>query len=55
MRKLVGCSTVEIGKFFNRDHSTIMTSIDKIENLAETDPTVAREIQEFIDIVKLKA
>ena len=55
MKKLMGCSTVEIGKFFNRDHSTIMASIEKIEKLADTDPTVAREIQEFIDIVKLKA
>ncbi len=55
MKKLMGCSTVEIGKFFNRDHSTIMASIEKIKKLADTDPTVAREIQEFIDIVKLKA
>ena len=55
MRKLADMSFNDIGKFFNRDHSTIMSSVEKIEKEAETNPTVAKEIQELIDIVKIKA
>ena len=55
MRKLTDMSFKDIGKFFNRDHSTIMASVEKIEKEAENDPAVAKEIQELIDIVKLKA
>lgn len=55
MRKLTDMSFNEIGKFFNRDHATIMASVEKIEKEAETNPAVAKEIQELIDIVKLKA
>ena len=55
MRKLTDMSFNEIGKFFNRDHSTIMASVEKIEREAEANPAVAKEIQDLIDIVKLKA
>lgn len=55
MRKLTDMSFNEIGKFFNRDHSTVMASVEKIEHEAEKNPSVAKEIQELIDIVKIKA
>ncbi len=55
MRKLADMSFNDIGKFFNRDHSTIMASVEKIEKEAETNPATAKEIQELIDIVKIKA
>ncbi len=55
MRKLADMSFNDIGKFFNRDHSTIMASVEKIEKEAEINPSVAKEIQELIDIVKIKA
>ena len=55
MRKLTDMSLNDIGKFFNRDHSTIITSIEKIEKESEENSSVAKEIQDLIDIVKLKA
>ena len=55
MRKLADMSFNDIGKFFNRDHSTIMASVEKIEKEAEINPSVAKEIQELIDIIKIKA
>lgn len=55
MRKLADMSFNDIGKFFNRDHSTIMSSVEKIEKEAYINPAVAKEIQELIDIVKIKA
>ena len=55
MRKLADMSFNDIGKFFNRDHSTIMASVEKIEKESESNPSVAKEIQELIDIVKIKA
>ena len=55
MRKLADMSFNDIGKFFNRDHSTIMASVEKIEKESDINPAVAKEIQELIDIVKIKA
>lgn len=45
----------EIGKFYNRDHSTIMAAFDKIKLIANSDPMVAKEIEDLINLVKLKA
>lgn len=55
MRKLTDMSLNDIGKFFNRDHTTVMTSIEKIEKDSDSNPAVAKEIQELIDIIKIKA
>jgi len=52
-RKLTGLTTIEIGKEFgDRDHSTVVNAINKIEEDLKTDV----ELKEFIDdtIVELK-
>ena len=36
MRKLTNLSTPDIGKEFNRDHSTVLHSIAKVENLLQS-------------------
>lgn len=54
-KQLTELTYTEIGKFYNRDHSTIMAAFDKIKESENSDPSVAREIEELINLVKLKA
>lgn len=45
MRELTSMSLKEIGSFFSgRDHSTVLNSIDRIEELSEQDPELERTI-----------
>jgi chromosomal replication initiator protein len=46
-RKLTSSSFPEIGERFNRDHSTVMSSCDKIERELANDPQLKREIDEL--------
>ncbi|CAN5667862.1 chromosomal replication initiator protein DnaA [soil metagenome] len=45
IRDETGCSLVEIGRYLgNRDHSTVMHGISKIESTLETDTTLRRHV-----------
>ncbi len=54
-KQLTELTYSEIGKFYNRDHATIMAAFDKIKENENSNPAVAREIEELISLVKLKA
>ena len=46
-RTLTAASLPEIGKRFNKDHSTVLTSVRKIENLKESDAQLRLELGEL--------
>jgi chromosomal replication initiator protein len=46
-RKLTKSSFPEIASRFNKDHSTVISSVRKVEGLRETDPSVKRELDEL--------
>jgi chromosomal replication initiator protein len=46
-RKLTGASFPEIGARFNRDHSTVMASCDKVEQELATDLQLKKEVDEL--------
>lgn len=46
-RTLTQASLPEIGKKFNKDHSTVLTSVRKIEHLRETDEQLKLELGEL--------
>ncbi len=46
-RRLTKSSYPEIAKRFDKDHSTVISSVRKIEQLRETDDSVKRELQEL--------
>ncbi len=46
-RKLTKGSFPEIAARFNKDHSTVISAVRKVEKLRETDPAVKRELDEL--------
>jgi len=46
-RTLTAASLPEIGKRFNKDHSTVLTSVRKIENLKDSDAQLRLELGEL--------
>lgn len=48
-RTLTAASLPEIGKRFNKDHSTVLTSVRKIENLKENDSQLKLELGELAE------
>jgi chromosomal replication initiator protein len=46
-RKLTKSSFPEIGNKFNKDHSTVISAVRKVERLRESDPTIHRELTEL--------
>ncbi len=46
-RVLLNVSLMEIGRYFNRDHSTIMSSVKKIENGSSSDQELSRVIYDL--------
>jgi chromosomal replication initiator protein len=45
---MIKCSFDEIGRYFGgRDHTTVMHSWHKIENLLDTDPAMQHELVEL--------
>ena len=49
IRKLTNLSTTDIGKEFNRDHTTVLYSIEKVDNaLAAGDESLKKHIQDII-------
>jgi chromosomal replication initiator protein len=52
-RKLTDYSTIEIGQSFGgRDHSTVIHSCDKIEEMIRADPKIDSKIQNIMNIIK---
>ena len=47
MRKLTGLTLEEIGSVLNRDHSTILHSIRKVEESVNTDPSVSDTVRDI--------
>ena len=47
IRQITGLSTVELGKIFERDHSTAMHSLDQVTEKLETDPSVSQTIKDI--------
>lgn len=52
IRTLLDMSFVSIGKFFNRDHSTIMMSTEKVENMRKDSPEFDNTVNELIREIK---
>ncbi|MBR6708112.1 MAG: chromosomal replication initiator protein DnaA [Clostridia bacterium] len=48
IREVTGLSLPQIGKLFNRDHSTVVSSISTIEKRMRTDETFTVEVKEMI-------
>ena len=46
-RKMTGASFPEIGSRFNRDHSTVMSSCDKVDKQVKTDLQLKKELDEL--------
>ena len=51
-KQILELSLSQIGQFMNRDHSTVHSNIQNIENLLETDNLLANDITEIITEVK---
>ena len=47
-RKLTGTSYPELGKLFHRDHTTALTSCEKIEEALENDESIRNELEEIM-------
>ena len=52
VRKILGLSYPDIGKIFNRDHSTIVSSVNKVEINIRTKKNYDSEIQSIIKEIK---
>lgn len=52
IRMLLDMSFVSIGKFFNRDHSTIMMSTEKVEIMRKENPEFDNTVNELIREIK---
>ncbi len=52
IRNLLDMPFVAIGRFFNRDHTTIMASAEKVEKLRKTSPEFDNTVNELIREIK---
>ena len=52
IRTITEMSLPNIGKLFNRDHSTVISSIDSIEKKIASSPAIEIEINELIKEIK---
>ena len=52
IRTITEMSLPNIGKLFNRDHSTVISSIDTIEKKINSSPAVEIEINDLIKEIK---
>lgn len=52
MKRLTEMTYSDIGRFFKRDHSTIMTAVNKMEKESAENASAAREVEELIEIIK---
>ena len=55
MRRMICMNLADIGKEFgDRDHSTIMHSLDKVEKQMRTDPAFAEKVKEITTNINSK-
>lgn len=47
IRNITGLSTIEIGKIFNRDHSTAVHSLDQVNAKLQSDPSFSKTIKDI--------
>lgn len=47
IRNITGLSTIEIGKIFDRDHSTALHSLDQVTEKLNTDPSYSQTIKDI--------
>ena len=47
IRNITGLSTIEIGKIFERDHSTALHSLDQVTEKLESDPSYSQTIKDI--------
>ena len=47
IRNITGLSTIEIGKIFDRDHSTALHSLDQVKEKLESDPAYSQTIKDI--------
>ena len=52
IKKMTDRSLPAIGREFNRDHTTIINSIDTVENRLASDPAFDAELKELMRAVK---
>jgi chromosomal replication initiator protein len=55
LRELTGLSLIKIGELFDRDHSTALHGIKRIENLMPNRDTVYRQVQELTKKINERA
>ena len=53
-RKLTGLTLEQIGEVMNRDHSTVLHSIRKVEGLIQTDPKVSTVVRDITSNINSK-
>lgn len=52
--EITDLSLPDIGKFFNKDHSTVIHARDKIKQLLNSDPFFSEQINDLINKIKNK-
>ncbi len=52
LRTLTDSPLSEIGSFFNRDHTTVINAVNKVEKMMEEDPKVKDEVDTLTEQVK---
>ena len=55
MRELTGLSLIKIGEYFNRDHTTALHGIKKIEALMPARGSTYRQVQELTKKVRARS
>lgn len=52
MRSSIGMSLPAIGRYFGRDHTTILNSVSNIEAELKSNPALVKEIEELLEAIK---
>jgi len=52
MRSSIGMSLPAIGRYFGRDHTTILNSVSNIEAELKANPALVKEVEELVDAIK---
>jgi chromosomal replication initiator protein len=47
-RQLTHASLTEVGRAFDKDHTTVLHAVDKIQTLTREDPTLHKTIERLI-------
>lgn len=55
LREMTDMSHANVGKVFNRDHSTVVSSVNKIKEKMKSDPVFEAQIEEMMNDLKASA